>query len=288
LAWFNVVPNLDDGEQESAWKECAGLVRQLPIESREFVFSAALAAELLPDLAWDPVQERPKAVHLGVLYKTIQAAASRYVAAYLAENFHDKILLAQELDRRPAPNISELLPKLPPLDQRDEPQTESLISGQTAMMGSLLEIEKALRELLDKTDKAGDAAKISCEATLRGALGSQFDELTDSARHLLRTAEYGYTQFPNDLDFSVVVVAFTKVFEVEFRRMIEPFFGQLEELAIKDVSFRGELTTFTADTTRSLESTSVQSNPCSGNTDLNATGSAGQYLRSIRKKQRST
>ncbi len=246
LAWFNVVPNLDDAEEESAWKECAGLVRQLSIESREFAFSAALAAELLPDLAWDPDKVRPEGLQLGVLYKAIQAAASRYVVAYLAENVHAQVLSTPELDHHPPPNITEeLLPNIRHLNQQGDSQTESLVSGQTAMMGSLSEIEKALRELLQKTEKTSDAAKRSCEATVRAALGSQFDQLEESTRTFLRTAEYGYTTFPNDLDFSPVVVGLTKVFEVEFRRVIQPFVDQLQQLAIRDVSFNGELTTFT-------------------------------------------
>src|SRR5207245_795368 len=89
------------------------------------------------------------------------------------------------------------------------------------------------------------AAKNLCEATLRDALGSQFDELAESTRSFLRTAEYGYTQFPSDLDFSPVKVSLMKAFEVEFRRAIKPFVGYLEQIAIRDVSFRGEISIFT-------------------------------------------
>src|SRR5690242_3420350 len=85
MAHFNVVVNLNDDDQEIAWRDCAGLVRLLSRESREFVFSAALAAELLPDLAWDPDPKVPTGVNLGVLYKGIQTASVRYVDNYLIE-----------------------------------------------------------------------------------------------------------------------------------------------------------------------------------------------------------
>jgi hypothetical protein len=75
LVWFNVVPNLNNDEQDFARKECAGLVRQLSTESRAFAFSAALAAELFPNLASRLSPDQPLGVHIGVLYKVVQAAA---------------------------------------------------------------------------------------------------------------------------------------------------------------------------------------------------------------------
>jgi hypothetical protein len=73
----------------------------------------------------------------------------------------------------------------------------------------------------------------------------QFDGLDGRSRAFLLTAEFGYITSPVWLDFSGVVVNLTKAFECEFRRAIYPFLDKLQEVVITDLSFRGELSTFT-------------------------------------------
>jgi hypothetical protein len=243
MAHFNVVVNLNDDDQEIAWRDCAGLVRLLSRESREFVFSAALAAELLPDLAWDPDPKVPTGVNLGVLYKGIQTASVRYVDNYLIETARHP-LGATQLDA--SSRMTELPTHLQNAGQKHEKQTEEgrqrmedLLQGQTAMMGSMTEIEKAARKLLDISRKAPDATKNECEATFRDALGSQYDELAAPARDFLLAAEWGYIQNPSFIDCSAVVLNLTKVFEVEFHRAIKPLREILLEVERNDISSKG-------------------------------------------------
>ena len=86
LAWFEVVPNMFNGEEEFAWMECAGLIRQLSKETQHFFFSAVLAAELLPNLAWDQDGTAPKGIDLGVLFAVIDQVARHELKNYLEQN----------------------------------------------------------------------------------------------------------------------------------------------------------------------------------------------------------
>lgn len=104
------------------------------------------------------------------------------------------------------------------IDQR----TESLLDGQTAMMERICQLERATRELLDQSAKAREDIRASCQQTLVNALYPVWAGLEDRTRDFLLAAEYGYTQYPADMDFSCVITLFTKAFEFELKRALKP------------------------------------------------------------------
>ncbi len=110
-------------------------------------------------------------------------------------------------------------------------KTEEISQGQTAMMERIWEIEKAERQLLDTYERSPDQIKESCKTTLRDAPGLHFDELEKPTQKFLLAAEYGYTQQPEDVDFSDVILGNSKAFEFEFRRAIAPVRKSMEIVA---------------------------------------------------------
>ena len=254
LAWFNVVPDLSDDDQDHARKECAGLVRHLSAESRQFAFSVALAAELFPDLAWTPVSDPPQGVHLGVLYKVILSAARGYVDTYLED------LAAQSWHSGAQPRLGKAEPlqnatlsqsKLHPIEI-DVDEVESVYEAQTVMMdvqSDLMERVSRLedwRGAQDESEKVTLAIDAECEATWRNALGSRFDELAKETQGFLRHAEGFFTHPRNEHDFTSAVLDLMKAFEFEFRRrVIVPLIDDLQRIAVTDSTFKGELSTLT-------------------------------------------
>lgn len=116
---------------------------------------------------------------------------------------------------------------------------DSVLSGQTAMMDRLEAIEAAAGALIKRFDRASDEEKQRCEQTIRAAIGTLFDALLPTSRKFLLAAEWAYSNNPVDLDFSSVVVVFTKAFEAEFRQVTAPLHGKLQELAERqDPKFR--------------------------------------------------
>jgi hypothetical protein len=107
-------------------------------------------------------------------------------------------------------------------------------------------LEKELRELKAASPKAFAAAQEECQVVLRKTLGSRFDELTEGTRDRVLWAEFCYSHARSDHDFTDAVTWLTRAFEFEFRcRVIEPLFSELQAIAIRDSTFRGELSTFT-------------------------------------------
>ena len=98
----------------------------------------------------------------------------------------------------------------------------------TVIMERQAEMEKALRELLEKANRAPSDLLNSCRSDVRSILGEMFDKLDPTAPKFLITAEYGYQQYPTEADFSGVVMGFTKAFEVQLKKAIEPFKVKLQ------------------------------------------------------------
>lgn len=254
LAWFNVVPDLSHDDQDHARKECAGLVRHLSAESRQFAFSVALAAELLPDLAWAPDSDPPRGVHLGVLYKVILSAARGYVDTYL----EDPALQPLHSGGQPRSGKSEPLQNVT-LSQSgshrietDVDEVASVYEAQTVMMDVQSDLMERVGRLEDWRGAEAESRSVSinidaeCEATWRNAPGSRFDELAKETQEFLRHAEAFFTHPRNEHDFTSAVLDLTKAFEFEFhQRVILPLFDDLERIAVTDSTFKGELSTFT-------------------------------------------
>jgi len=118
--------------------------------------------------------------------------------------------------------------------------TKDLLQGQTPMMDSLERIESAQRQLLEKYDKIPAGRRDECAATIKDALGTLFDALEDSAKKFLITAEYHYIQNPTEveLDFSDVILHFTKAFEAELKRVIERFRISFQEIVQSDAEVK--------------------------------------------------
>lgn len=250
LVWFNVVPDLGDSEQELARKECAGLVKQLSPESREFAFSAALAAELFPELL-GPDSEPPMGVDLGVLYKVVQAAASGYVGVYL-KGTDDPTLKPPNLSMQHQLDTTGLPPRLTHQAESDTEKVESIYEAQTAIMDVQSDLMVRMR-LLEEWRKAQDVSRntpddvdAECDAVLRNIIGTRFEELAKDTRRFLLTAERHYAHPQAESDFTTVVLYLTKAFESEFRqRVLVPLVSELEPLAITDSTFKGDLPQFT-------------------------------------------
>lgn len=229
--------------------ECSGLIRGLSKETQHFVFSAVLAAELFPWIARDTDARMPTGVDLGVLLTVV-----RYFAWYELKNYLEQNPAVDppvtNVTNYPQLNLTPLLQAIGLNIHKKEdeeqdtgvPIIEDLFSGQTAMMGSLSQIEKAQRELLEKGDKV---TIDECKATLRDALGPKYDELAESTREFLLAAEYGYIATPTSLDFSSVIVNFTKAFEFELLRVLEPSMEDLQGIADRDPKFMNALSKFT-------------------------------------------
>jgi hypothetical protein len=73
-----------------------------------------------------------------------------------------------------------------------------------------------------------------CEATVQDALGVLLDEVEEPSKRFLITAEYHYNQTPVDLDFSNVILDFTKAFESELKRIIKQFHDGFQQVASSD------------------------------------------------------
>lgn len=124
----------------------------------------------------------------------------------------------------------------------------SLSDGQTAMMGLLLELTAAAQKSLDMhgelargVQRLHDAykrvpadIKDQCIATVRGALGSRYDEISEPSRRFLLTAEFCYVQPAPDLDWSVVIVQLKKAFETQLKIVLQPFSDEIESMLVSD------------------------------------------------------
>lgn len=130
--------------------------------------------------------------------------------------------------------ISDGAPKVIEQLNRIDQNSEAALAGQTAMMERSWEMEKAVRQLLNALERSPNQVKQSCIDTAQNALGSQWDALAEPTKRFLLTAEYGYTQFPADVDFSGVIISFTKAFETELKQRIEPFRDRLQEALERD------------------------------------------------------
>jgi hypothetical protein len=82
---------------------------------------------------------------------------------------------------------------------------------------------RVLKQLQEAGGKAPDEMRRQCEATVQDALGVLLDEVEQPTKRCLITAEYHYTQTPVALDFSNVIVDFTRAFESELKRIIKQF-----------------------------------------------------------------
>jgi hypothetical protein len=258
VAWFNVVPDLDDSEQEFARNECHSLIRRLSTASREFAFSASLADEVLPDFAWDRDSETPMGVRLDVLYKAVQAAARGYIEEYLL-NLGDSIRRPSDPGLQCQLDEMELPRRRTPEAEDHAEKVESMYAAQTIMMEQTSELSQQTSELsarvksLEERLSASDIIDADYDAALREAIGSRFDELSEETRDQLRSAERRYTHPQDKSDFSVVGVFLTKAFEYEHRRrVIEPLVGQLQPIIVTDSTFRGDLSTFNLGQYRAL------------------------------------
>jgi hypothetical protein len=253
LVWFDVVPDLSDSDEENARKECVSLVRHLTIESREFAFSAALAAELLPDMLYAQDPDPPKGVHLGVLYKVILAAARGYVQTYL----EDTVPYDWPLDTPPAVESEppqNAGPEQTPskVKQADADKVEGVYEAQTLMMDIQTELLGKVGSLEAWRNSLGDlrnpepSIEAQCEAAWRDALGAHFSELDEQTRSFLVQAECLFLRPRNKHDFTSAVLFLTKAFEFEFRRsVIAPLIDDLQPMVLNDSAFKGDLATFT-------------------------------------------
>jgi hypothetical protein len=136
--------------------------------------------------------------------------------------------------------FEKLLRSVEEISQR----TEEIWQGQTAMMERIEESEKAVRQLLNAYDNAPDRLKESCQKTLQAALGPLFDDLSQQTRAFLLAAELGYVQLPAEVDFSAVIVGYSKAFEFEFRRAIMPLRRCMEGVA-SDAGIKGSFDRYT-------------------------------------------
>jgi hypothetical protein len=266
MAWFNVVPDLSNDDEESARTECAGLVRCLSTESRQFAFSASLAAELLPELAWGDDTDLPTslAMAMGVLYKVIHAAAQGYIDTYFQSlersDFGSGSLGAQPRADTPADPVKTSNHEV----EREEDKIKGVYEAQTTMMdvqsgliaghSELKERQTEFNERLKRIEEewrdqkaaqsTPDSIDAECKAVLQKALGPEFDLLADETKAFMQWAERCYTHPRGDGDFTTAVVFLTKTFE--FRcRAIEPLVYDLQRLIITDSTFRGDLSRFT-------------------------------------------
>jgi hypothetical protein len=237
---FQVVPDLNDGDQIGAREACVGLVQKLSEESRAFAFSAALAAEVLTEGRAD----------LGVLYKVILAAAPGYVEDYF-QSFADQARDSSDV-RVPREDAAVLRRTQEYGAENEADKIDSVYAAQTRMMDVQSELLGRMKRLEDLRESRGaskedsDALNAECEAALRNALRSRFDELQQKTRDFMLGSERLYTRPRDDADFTSVVAWLTKAFEFEFRRrVVEPLISDLGPLALDDSTFRGNLSTFT-------------------------------------------
>ncbi|MGO9256333.1 MAG: hypothetical protein ACLQU1_08545 [Bryobacteraceae bacterium] len=136
--------------------------------------------------------------------------------------------------------FDKLLQRVEEISQR----TDEIWQGQTAMMERIDEIEKAERQLLTAYDNAPDRIKESCQKTLRAALGSLYDDLATRTCAFLLAAELGYAQLPAEIDFSTVMVGYSKAFECEFRRAIAPLRSCVEAVST-NAGIKGDFDRYT-------------------------------------------
>ena len=116
------------------------------------------------------------------------------------------------------------------METKIDEAVEAIRSDHMAIMGSQAEMEKALRELLEKAEQAPSGLYDSCQKEVQNVLEVMFEKLEPSAQKFLVTAEWGYQNYPMESDFSGVIIGFTKVYEVQFKRAIEPFRESLQNL----------------------------------------------------------
>jgi hypothetical protein len=100
---------------------------------------------------------------------------------------------------------------------------ESARFDHTVIMDRQEDIVRVLKQLQEAGGKAPDEMRRQCEATVQDALGVLLDEVEQPTKRCLITAEYHYTQTPVALDFSNVIVDFTRAFESELKRIIKQF-----------------------------------------------------------------
>jgi hypothetical protein len=119
-----------------------------------------------------------------------------------------------------------------------EGQNENLLGGQTAVMDAVLDLVSAQDRLLRGFQAAPEVQKKSCEQSTRDSLGPIWTLLTEESRKFMLAAEYYYCQMPPDLDFSPVVVGFTKAFECELKIALRPAREALETAMSSDVRIK--------------------------------------------------
>jgi hypothetical protein len=268
MAWFNVVPELSNDDEVFARTECAGLVRRLSTESRQFAFSASLAAELLPELTWghDTDLLKSLAMGMGVLYKVVHAAAQGYIDTYF-QSVERSDLGSGSLGAQARPDTSADPVKTSTHEvEREEDKIKNVYEAQTTMMdvqsgliaghSELKERQTEFNERLKRLEEewrdqtaaqpTPDSIDAECKAVLQKALGPGFDRLADETKGFMQWAERCYTHPRGEGDFTTAVVFLTKAFEFEFRcRVIEPLVYDLQHLIITDSTFRGDLSRFT-------------------------------------------
>jgi hypothetical protein len=108
-------------------------------------------------------------------------------------------------------------------------------SGQTAMMGVLLDLTRASHETLDAFKRASSEDKHSCEERVHNRLGDLFELLNESTRTFLVSAEWACTNTPPELDFSGAIVLLMKAFETELHRAMEQFRSKLLDVFADDL-----------------------------------------------------
>jgi hypothetical protein len=134
-------------------------------------------------------------------------------------------------------NILLPLPRHPSLEivQAEIRDTrDTLMHFGTMQLDGIMTIEKQLADIQGFINRDSERLLREGRAIFGKSLGLQhYDKLHPNTKEDLSIAEHYYRTLPVDVDFSNVIVGFTKAFEREFRHAISPFMEKLRPLLLK-------------------------------------------------------
>jgi hypothetical protein len=182
LTSFCVFPDRSNFEAMEAWRETARIVRAVPRDVRQFIFSATLCGELLghhlneEDLVADIQDVLSHSINCGVLLSAVEAAAIQCLERYLDDNPEQPGLLSD-------------------FERRQEDRLASLV------------------ERIDR--KPSDY-----EARLKRELGPTYEQLLPATKEFLQEAELNFDKAHGSTGYGNAVNNFAQAFENEFTTRI--------------------------------------------------------------------
>lgn len=221
-----------DSEDEDATNECAPFIWSLPEDTRQFVFVAILAKQLLTSLSsyyrLPPKQKLENSLlDLPHLYTTLEAAAAQYLRRYLAEHSdtNDRSERATEEIRKPETERTGLQASLEELRRDMEDHFDSLRAGQ-------MEI---LRVWGSQRRRA-----IEYEPLIAEQLGHGFYQKLDrDTKRALLLGQSFYESNTEPDGYGPAIHYFYRAYENEFRvRIVRPLGTRLAELGHLDYELR--------------------------------------------------